>query len=127
MILQRQPSTQSCRSLATGKNAKGDTPQGVLFIVTDGVDDAKDPASCSQPWSRSRCQEPFNLAQCTAIKNRNIRIAILYTEYLPLPTNGWYNQWISPFQSQIGSTLQAFARQMVCMPRFKRAAIFRRR
>jgi hypothetical protein len=52
---------------------------------------------------------------CTAVKNRGIRIAILYTEYLPLPTNGWYVNFdgggagISSFQSTIGSKLQACA------------------
>jgi Flp pilus assembly protein TadG len=89
-----------------GTNAPGDKPQGVLFLVTDGVNDAKNPPTCSQPMTGYRCQEPFNLAQCTAIKNRGIRIAVLYTTYLPLPTNQWYNSWISPFQSNIGTTLQ---------------------
>ena len=28
---------------------------------------------------------------------RGIRIAVLYTTYLPLPTNAWYNSWIAPF------------------------------
>ena len=34
---------------------------------------------------------------CTAIKNRGIKIAVLYTTYLALPTNSWYNTWIAPF------------------------------
>jgi hypothetical protein len=46
---------------------------------------------------------------CTTIKGRGIMIAVLYTEYLPLPTNSWYNTWISPFQSTIGSTMQSCA------------------
>jgi hypothetical protein len=33
-------------------------------------------------------------------------IAVLYTAYLPLPTNSWYNSWISPFQSQISTNMQ---------------------
>ncbi len=43
------------------------------------------------------------------MKNRGIRIAVLYTVYLPLPTNPWYNQWIAPFQSQIGTNRQSCA------------------
>ena len=46
---------------------------------------------------------------CTIIKNRGIRIAVLYTTYLPLPTNSWYNTYIGPFQPQIGPTLQSCA------------------
>jgi hypothetical protein len=44
-----------------------------------------------------RCQSPINPALCTAIKNRGIKIAVLYTTYLALPTNAWYNTWIAPF------------------------------
>ena len=36
---------------------------------------------------------------CTAIKNRGIKIAVLYTTYLALPTNSWYNTWIAPFNA----------------------------
>ena len=46
---------------------------------------------------------------CTTIKNRGIRIAILYTDYLPVPANGWYESWIAPIQSHIGPALQACA------------------
>jgi hypothetical protein len=31
---------------------------------------------------------------------------VLYTTYLPLPTNVWYNTYISPFQPNIGTNLQ---------------------
>ena len=31
---------------------------------------------------------------------------MLYTEYLPLPTNSWYNSWISPWQPQIAANMQ---------------------
>lgn len=47
------------------------------------------------------------------IKNRGIRIAVLYTTYYPLPTNPWYNTYIAtyiaPFQSRIGPTMQSCA------------------
>ena len=46
---------------------------------------------------------------CTTIKNRGIRIAVLYTVYLPLPTNSWYNNHIASFQANIGPTLQSCA------------------
>jgi hypothetical protein len=46
---------------------------------------------------------------CTTIKNRGIQIAVHYTEYLPLPTNSWYNSWIAPFQTQIGPNMESCA------------------
>ncbi len=84
-----------------GSNVGNDTPQEVLFLVTDGVED--------ESVNGSRQQSLINVANCTAIKNRGIRIAVLYTEYLPLPTNDWYNTYIKPFQPNIGSTLQSCA------------------
>ena len=43
------------------------------------------------------------------MKDRGIKIAVLYTTYLPLPTNGWYNEWIAPFQSEIGDRMRECA------------------
>ena len=34
---------------------------------------------------------------------------MLYTTYLPLPTNGWYNTWIAPFADQIATNMQSCA------------------
>jgi Flp pilus assembly protein TadG len=84
-----------------GTNAAGDTPQEVLFFVTDGVED--------ENVSGSRQQSVMNPSWCTTIKNRGIRIAIIYTTYYPLPTNTWYNTYIAPIQSNIGPTLQSCA------------------
>jgi Flp pilus assembly protein TadG len=93
---------------APGSGTAGSSPQEVLFLVTDGVDD-EIATSCSQPKTGSRCQQPFNTTWCTTVKNRGILIAVLYTAYLPLPTNSWYNQWIAPFQSQIAPNMQSCA------------------
>ena len=91
-----------------GTNVVGDTPQEVLFFVTDGVEDEVT-SSCSDPLTGSRCQSPINPALCTTIKNRGIRIAILYTDYYQVTSNTWYEDWIAPFQSQIGPELEACA------------------
>lgn len=85
----------------SGTNMAGDTPQEVLFFVTDGVED--------ENVSGGRQISVINTALCSVIKNRGIRIAVLYTEYLPLPTNSFYNSNVAPFQSNIGPTLQACA------------------
>jgi thiol-disulfide isomerase/thioredoxin len=84
-----------------GTKVAGDTPQEVMFFVTDGVED--------EMVSGSRQQSLMSNSWCTTIKNRGIRIAVLYTTYLPLPTNAWYNTYIAPFQSQIGPTLKSCA------------------
>ena len=92
-----------------GTGTSGSSPQEVLFLVTDGVDDEVNSTSCTQTLDGNRCQQPFNTSWCTTVKNRGIRIAVLYTEYLPLPTNAWYNDWVAPFQSQIGPNMQSCA------------------
>jgi hypothetical protein len=89
-----------------GNGTANSTPQEVLFIVSDGVDDEVNSTSCSQPLDGTRCQQPFSTSMCTTVKGRGIMIAVLYTEYLPLPTNSWYNTWISPFQSTLATNMQ---------------------
>jgi Flp pilus assembly protein TadG len=96
-----------------GSNTAGDTPQEVLMIVSDGVQDYLN-AGCTYTTALPRCQSPINtsvnpannLDWCTTIKNRGIRIAFLYLEYYPLPTNTWYNTNIAPFQAQIATAAQ---------------------
>ncbi|WP_342725160.1 pilus assembly protein TadG-related protein [Bradyrhizobium sp. B097] len=93
-------------------------PMKYLFFVSDGVADEPN-SSCLKPITgSSRCQSPINPALCDAIKRRNIKIAVLYTTYLQLPTNNWYMTWIDPFNqgpfgpspnSQVAQNMQACA------------------
>ena len=93
----------------SGTNVAGDSAQEVLFLVTDGVEDDV-ATSCSEAMaSGNRCQATIDPALCTAIKNRGIKIAVLYTEYLQVPSNSWYDKWISFFQPDIGTRLKACA------------------
>jgi hypothetical protein len=88
-----------------GTNVAGDTPQQVIFLVTDGVDDVNittDPytSSCNRTLTGKRCQQAMDPTICTTIKNKKIRIAVLYTEYDDSAlhsTNSWYDSWIHPF------------------------------
>lgn len=100
-----------------GTAQAGDAPQGVLMIITDGVEDLTLPkgGACAtgQNWSYSnsygtftRCQRPVDISTCAAIKARGIRIAVLYTTYYPLTSNSWYNSTIAPFISQVSGNLQ---------------------
>jgi hypothetical protein len=81
----------------------------VLFIVSDGVDDEVNATSCTQALDGTRCQQPFNTAMCTTVKNRGIMIAVIYTGYLPLPTNSWYNTYVAPYQATLGTNMQSCA------------------
>ena len=95
-----------------GTNQTGDTPQEVLFIVTDGVEDEKNGSRLQQAINDLGDAPGGNSSGanwCTAIKSRGVKIAILYTDYLPVPTNAWYAQYIAPIQSDIGPALQACA------------------
>ena len=100
-------------SPGNGTNQAGDTPQEVLFIVTDGVEDEQPVSSRIQQAMNDLGNAPGGNSSstnwCTTIKNRGIKIAILYTDYLPVPANSWYNTYISPIQSDIGPALQACA------------------
>jgi len=104
-----------------GDGSASTSPQKILFFVSDGVADAAN-ISCSQPTNQgrdpqtnqtyTRCQEPLNVDLCTTIKNRGIKIAVLYTTYLALPTNNWYMTWIDPFNKgpygpSVNSTIAA--------------------
>ena len=97
-----------------GSNSAGDTPGEVVFLVTDGVDDmiissssgCNPSATLQKVGSQYRCQQPLDPSVCTTIKNRGIRIAILYTEYLQLPSDGWYNSHIAQFNNPTSSTGQ---------------------
>ena len=92
-----------------GTNAQGDAPQEVLFIVTDGVIDEQYPNYGSTDMTtngRTITTIGHQYDYCTPLKNRGVRIAILYTTYNPLPTNGFYNQYVAPFQPNIPTALQ---------------------
>ncbi|MBO9695480.1 MAG: hypothetical protein J7499_04715 [Sphingopyxis sp.] len=77
-----------------GTGAPGDVPQKILFIISDGMLD--------QPSSGARYFGPLresDLAECTAIKAKKIKIAILYTQYLPesLAGNTWSQNNVAKF------------------------------
>lgn len=87
-----------------GTGASNSTPQAVLFIVTDGMAD--------EPSSSGRWHAPFSstdLAQCSAMKNKGIKIAILYTQYLPQALTGdsWSQTNIAPYLTPNDQVLTA--------------------
>jgi Flp pilus assembly protein TadG len=106
-----------------GSNSPGDTPQEVVFLVTDGVED-KIVSSCPNATfaSNNRCQQPLDTTTCATIKNRGIKIAILYTEYLQLinlgpsqnVTDSWYMSWVNPYDGPTSATGQIAQNLQAC-------------
>jgi len=92
-----------------GSGYTASSPEKILFFVSDGVGDSYKPTDCTKKLTGGRCQEPIDVKYCTALKAKGYRIAVLYTTYLPLPTNSWYNSWIKPFQSDIPQRMEACA------------------
>jgi len=92
-----------------GDGSSKTSPQKVIFFVSDGVADFANSGGCSKKLSGTRCQEPIDTQFCNSIKSRGVKIAVLYTTYLPLPSDSWYNAWIKPFQAQIPTNMEACA------------------
>ncbi|WP_158811819.1 TadE/TadG family type IV pilus assembly protein [Beijerinckia sp. L45] len=86
-----------------GTNQVSDSPQAVLFIVTDGVIDEL------YAGGRKITTIGGTTDWCTPLRSRGVRIAILYTTYNPLPTNAFYNDNVAPFQPNIGTALSQCA------------------
>ncbi|WP_428685654.1 pilus assembly protein TadG-related protein [Sphingopyxis sp.] len=82
---------------AAGSGAPGATPQKILFIITDGMLDQ--PNGSGRYFGPMRTGTNSEIAKCTAIKAKGIKIAILYTQYLPesLVGDSWSQTNIAPF------------------------------
>ncbi len=92
-----------------GDGTSNTKPEKILFFVSDGVGDSYKPSTCTKKTTGGRCQEPIDTSFCKPLKDRGVKIAILYTTYLPLPSNNWYNTWIKPFQNEIPTRMAACA------------------
>ncbi|RDJ12186.1 TadE/TadG family type IV pilus assembly protein [Rhizobium grahamii] len=98
--------TQMNKIISTpGDGSTEAQPQKILFFVSDGVGDSQK-SNCTKPKTGERCQEPIDISFCKPLKDRGVKIAVLYTTYLPLPKNSWYNSWIKPFQNEIPTKMQ---------------------
>jgi hypothetical protein len=89
-----------------GSGTSSSSPQEVLLLITDGVSD--------ENIGGSRTNREFNatdLAACTAIKNRGIKIAILYTTYDPatLVGDSWSQSNVAPYLPNVLPALQSCA------------------
>ncbi len=84
---------------SSGNGASALAPQQVIFFVSDGVNDTY---NCSYN-NGNTCRQitPLDYTPCTQLKAHGIKIAVLYTTYLPLTTNGFWQAWVAPFQNWI--------------------------
>jgi hypothetical protein len=107
------------------------SPLEFLFLVTDGVQDAPvsnssgsgdpaDPPSSYLPLNNQpnlsnslagnvnsgrliSLIDTSSSSTCTTIKNRGIKIAVLYTPYMPVTNNAFYNQWIGATSTNLAN------------------------
>ncbi len=90
-----------------GDGMSSNSPQKVLFFVSDGATDSYDCAYSN--GNTCRRITPLDTTTCKVLKNRGVRIAVLYTTYLPLPTNSFYNSYMAKYvtpTSQIAAQMQ---------------------
>jgi hypothetical protein len=117
-----------------GNGTSSTSPQEFLFLVTDGVGDepvgngsgSGDPYDTPTSYLPANTQpnltntlsgnvnskrliSTLNPAQCQTLKDRGIKIAVLYTPYLPVTSNSFYNSWVAPISSSIPTKLQSCA------------------
>ncbi len=76
-----------------GNGSASSTPQEILFIISDGMGDQSEGGRRVGPLSSA------DLDQCTAIKAKGIKIAVLYTQYLPqaLVGDSWSQNNVAPY------------------------------
>ena len=111
-----------------GDGMSATAPQKYVFFVTDGVQDevkaslnacvtsaagggtvtngsGNFPAICQlAPHDGSTTTiSAINPSLCTTLKNRGVKVAVLYTPYLPLTVNGYYNQYVAPLSNTSAS------------------------
>ena len=85
---------------APGNGMSVGQEQKYLFIVTDGVEDERKSARTGNAADKNtRIIDTLDTTWCDTIKARKISIAVLYTPYLPLPTNGFYNSYVAPLDN----------------------------
>jgi len=91
---------------APGTGLTANAPQEVMLLITDGVSD--------EIINGGRTNREFNatdIAACTTIKNRGIKIAILYTYYDPTTIAGdsWSQSNVAPYLPNVLTALQSCA------------------
>ncbi|MDP4006607.1 Tad domain-containing protein, partial [Methylobacterium sp. NEAU K] len=104
---------------ASGTGTTAGSPIRFLFFVTDGVEDTGGSVtnkSAGFQYTSNRFIGPFSPSTCNTLKNNNVRIGIIYTQYLPIYDNGFYNSYVKPYENNIGPMLKACASDGLYFP-----------
>ncbi len=104
---------------ASGTGITALSPVRFLFFVTDGVEDTGGSVtnqSAGFQINGNRFIGPFSPSTCNALKANNVRIGIIYTQYLPIYDNGFYNSYVKPYENKIGPMLKACATEGLYFP-----------
>jgi Flp pilus assembly protein TadG len=86
---------------SSGDGLSPESRKKFMVFVTDGVVDVRNKSR--------RIHETFDPALCQPVKTRGVKVIVLYTRYLPLPSNGYYNANIAPWHSTIETKLKSCA------------------
>ena len=104
---------------ASGTGVTPATPIRFLFFVTDGVEDTGGSVtnqSAGFQISGSRFIGPLSPSTCNALKNNNVRIGIIHTQYLPIYDNSFYNSYVKPYEGNVGPMLKSCASDGLYFP-----------
>jgi hypothetical protein len=93
--------------LSGGTGGSSHDREQIVLMVTDGVGNSIKPQGCTGFYSGSagRCFEPIDLKYCQSLKDRGIKIAIMYTTYYPVDDH-LYNTYVKKFAHKIGPQLK---------------------
>lgn len=95
---------------AVKKQDAGDH-QKVALIISDGMNDSgKSATDCKyRRFDGKTCWQPADPTFCQKMKDAGAKVAVLYTTFFPLPSDGNYRTYIQPWQPDIASTLSECA------------------
>ncbi|MBV1708162.1 MAG: hypothetical protein KGQ37_13270, partial [Hyphomicrobiales bacterium] len=75
-------------------------PVNFVVLVSDGVQDKVDCNTTGTTSGSCRAYEPITPARCQALKDAGDKVAVVYTPYLPVTNNTWYNDYVAPINIQ---------------------------
>ena len=82
---------------AQGSGTSWSTSNKIVFFISDGVNDSQ-MSICNQLMAGSnRCQEPLDKTNCNSLKSNGVTLATIYTTYLAVTNNNWYNTYVGPY------------------------------
>ena len=84
-----------------GDGSTAASPRKFVFFVTDGIQDYMK--------GNARILGLMDPANCNALKAKGATILVLYTQYVPIPTNAFYNANVAPIAAKIVPSLTSCA------------------